>query len=111
MKSSARCESRQCFASGDMRWIGVEKWNTRAESPDVAAMRARVEELEKRKTHTHEISACYYPFRNEIDLYWIELSTGNRAELTVKVSKKDGKAISDIVMPCVYQGAIIAPPK
>ena len=71
---------------------------------------SRVAELEKLKTHTHEISACYYPVRKEIDLYWTDLSTGNRAFLTVKVSKKDGKAISETVMPCVYQGAIVVPP-
>jgi len=56
---------------------------------------------------THKISAVYYPRLNEVELTWENISTGDHAGLTAKVTPKDGGAIAHTVAPCVYQGAVV----
>jgi len=55
---------------------------------------------------THKISACYFPARDEVDLTWEDIETGNIAQLTTKVPEEVGGAITSTVMPCVYIEAV-----
>jgi|GEM_PF-5064911 len=60
---------------------------------------------------THKISACYFPGKGEVELTWENLETGERAELTTKVSKGIGERISKTVMACVYHEATVDLPR
>lgn len=57
---------------------------------------------------THEISACYFPGKGDVELTWRDLSTGQCADLTTKVTAAEGLAIAEVVMPCVYSPAVAA---
>ncbi len=56
---------------------------------------------------THKISATYHPYRKSINLTWVDVDIEKRASLTVQVDKETGEAISRVVPPCVYCGAVI----
>jgi hypothetical protein len=73
------------------------------------------EEYHKRKQAeqpqaTHKISACYFPGHGIAELTWEDIASGEMADLLVNVSKEKGKAISKVVMPCVYQDAVAEQP-
>lgn len=59
------------------------------------------------KRVTHEITACYFPKVGEVDLTWLDLETREKAALTAKVTPEQGKAISNVVWPCVYSDAAV----
>lgn len=57
---------------------------------------------------THRISACYFPAKQELDLTWEDIETGERAGLTVpNVVPKVGLQIAKTVPPCVYGAAVV----
>ena len=58
---------------------------------------------------THKISACYFPgLDHTLELTWGDITTGEHAELTiVGVHSEVGIKISEVVMACVYHGAVV----
>lgn len=55
---------------------------------------------------TLEVTACYFPKKGEVELTWEDIETGKKAWLTTKVTPEEGNRISNVVMACVYHGAI-----
>lgn len=62
--------------------------------------------MDKNRTATHIISACYFSGKGEVELTWENIETLERAALTVQVTEEEGLAISRTIMACVYHGAI-----
>jgi len=60
-------------------------------------------------TATHRISACYFPKAGEADLFWQRIEDGKSTAMTVKVTAEQGKALADVVWPCIEWDAIAAP--
>lgn len=49
-----------------------------------------------------DVTACYFPGTGDAELSWKRLSDGKSFAMTVKVTEKQGKALSDVVYPCVF---------
>ena len=58
------------------------------------------------KEATHEITACYFPGKDEVELTWEDVETHEKAALTAKVTPEVGHQIAKVVMPCVCQNAV-----
>jgi len=54
----------------------------------------------KRRVYT--ISACYFPGKGEAELTWEDDETGERCDLTVKVTPEQGEQLAKVVPACVY---------
>jgi len=56
---------------------------------------------------THKISAGYFPGTDELDLTFEDIETNKKIALTVKIDKKTGNAVANIVPPCTYHAVSI----
>ena len=65
------------------------------------AVVAERDELLKSRA-THKVSACYFPGIGIAELTWENIETGKSFGMTVNVTKDQGKALSEIMLPCVY---------
>lgn len=68
-------------------------------------LQAENDRLRKEKAE-YNISACYFPKCSELELTWENIETGERADISVKVTKEQGEMVSNIVPPCVYFTAL-----
>lgn len=55
------------------------------------------------------VTACYFPGTGNADLTWKRLSDGKSFAMTVKVSPEQGKALANVVYPCIYWKASPVP--
>lgn len=51
------------------------------------------------------VTACYFPKKGEADLTWERKDCGARFGMTVAVTEEQGKALSDVIWPCVFWNA------
>lgn len=56
------------------------------------------------------VTACYFPGKGEADLTWERNEDGARFAMTVKVTEDQGKALSNVVYPCIFWSASTAAP-
>lgn len=90
----------------DICHICNREYELRSEAGAGVCDSCRVEGHEPKREATHEITACYFPGKGEVDLTWKDLKTRQIACLTSKVTPAEGNAIADVVWPCVYHDAV-----
>lgn len=65
----------------------------------------------KKQKNVIEISAVFYSATSEVELTWDSQLTGKSACLITKVNDDIGRAISEVVPPCVYHDATVVDPE
>lgn len=58
---------------------------------------------------THEITACYFPGKGEIEVSWTNTEENLSCALTLPVTPEQGEKLSSTVWPCLVHGAAGAP--
>lgn len=66
-----------------------------------------IERLRSKKLATHQISACFYPGKeNLVELTWEHIDEGPRVCIETNVDDETGYMLSEIVPACVYHDAV-----
>lgn len=78
-------------------WLHEENKRLAAENAELREKRAML-----------SISAVYWQKDGTAELTWEDIESGNRCDMTVPVTPKQGERLSEVVLPCVYYGAKIA---
>lgn len=62
-----------------------------------------IDVLWSRAIPTHKISGCYFSGTGEFEATWEDIETGKTVWLARKVDDKKGRALAEVICPCVYQ--------